>query len=190
VKKDNDDFDAGSEEKPKEDSPRSDSDLPAFDEGLTSELENRQRGDIKDFEEKEVQVVGVYEHQEQGMAPGFSPPAFVLLRDKQGRQVLIFIGRSEAFAISLALEERTADRPLTHDLMKSIVDRLGGKVERILIDDIWQDTYYAKIAVAMNGKAVDIDARPSDAIALALRVKAPIFMAEYVLQQASISEEP
>ena len=190
MKENDENSDAGSEEKPKDDSARADDQLRAFEEGLTSEFENRHRGEPKDLEEKEVQVVGVYEHQEQGMGPGFSPPAFVLLRDKQGRQVLIFIGRSEAFAISLALEERSADRPLTHDLMKTLVDRLGGKVERVLIDDIWQDTYYAKIAVAMNGKAVDVDARPSDAIALALRAKAPIYMAEYVLQQASITEEP
>jgi len=157
-----------------------------FDDGLTSEIENRCPRQI---EEKEVQVVGVYEHQEQGLGQGFSPPAFVLLRDKQGRQVLIFIGRPEAFAISLALEDKTVDRPLTHDLMKSIVDHMGGMIERILIDDIWQDTYYAKISLAANGKVLEIDSRPSDAIALALRAKAPIFMSEYVLEQASISEE-
>lgn len=157
-----------------------------FEGGLTSEIENRQPRQV---EEKEVQVVGVYEHQEQGLGPGFSPPAFVLLRDKQGRQVLIFIGRPEAFAISLALEDKTVDRPLTHDLMKSIIDHVGGKVERVLIDDIWQDTYYAKITLTVNGKTQEIDCRPSDAVALALRVKAPVFMAEYVLEQASISEE-
>lgn len=186
MKEDDEEFKAGSEESQPESTPSEDQNLPEPTEGMTSELENRQPRQV---EEKEVQVVGVYEHQEQGLAPGFSPPAFVLLRDKQGRQVLIFIGRSEAFAISLALEEKTADRPLTHDLMKSLVDRLGGRVERILIDDIWQDTYYAKIALASNGTQMEIDARPSDAIALALRTKAPIFMAEYVLQQASISEE-
>ena len=187
MKEDDEEFKAGGEDKPPEGTPSQDEDIPEPTEGLTtSEMENRQPRQV---EEKEVQVVGVYEHQEQGMAPGHSPPAFVLLRDKQGRQVLIFIGRSEAFAISLALEEKTADRPLTHDLMKSVVDRLGGRVERILIDDIWQDTYYAKIALASNGTQTEIDARPSDAIALALRAKAPIFMAEYVLQQASISED-
>jgi bifunctional DNase/RNase len=160
--------------------------LDRFEDGLTSEIENRHPRQI---EEKEVQVVGVYEHQEQGLGQGFSPPAFVLLRDKDGRQVLIFIGRPEAFAISLALEEKAVDRPLTHDLMKNIVDHLGGKIERILIDDIWQDTYYAKISMTANGKAIEIDSRPSDAIALALRTKAPIFMAEYVLEQASINED-
>lgn len=189
MKDENEEPKGGSEDKQPEETPKDES-LPIPEGGLTSELENRQPPESKDLEEKEVQVIGVYEHQEQGLAPGFSPPAFVLLRDKQGRQVLIFIGRPEAFAISLALEERTADRPLTHDLMKNLVDRLGGTIERILIDDIWQDTYYAKIAIAMNGNILQVDARPSDAIALALRAKAPIFMAEYVLQQASVGEEP
>jgi len=157
-----------------------------FGDGFTSEIENRQPRQV---EEVEVQVVGVYEHQEQGQTPGFSPPAFVLLRDKENRQVLIFIGRAEAFAISLALEDKTVDRPLTHDLMKSILDHLDVKIDRILIDDIWQETYYAKITLNMGDKTVQIDARPSDAIALGLRAKAPLYMAEYVLQQASISED-
>ncbi len=157
-----------------------------LNEGFTSELENRQPRQIVEIE---VQVVGVYEHQEQGQTPGFSPPAFVLLRDKDSRQVLIFIGRAEAFAISLALEEKSVDRPLTHDLMKNIIDHLGVTIDRILIDDIWQETYYAKITLNLGDKTVQIDARPSDAIALGLRAKAPIFMAEYVLEQASISED-
>jgi len=150
-------------------------------EGLP-EIENRQP---RDLDEKEVKVVGVYEHQEQGLPPA----AFVLLRDNRGRQVLIWIGRFEAYAISLALEGATLDRPMTHDLMKTLLERLGHKVERIVIDDLWQDTYYAKITVTLNGNTIDIDSRPSDAIALALRMKAPIYMAESVLQQAA-REEP
>ena len=136
-------------------------------------------------EEHEVKVMGVYEQQEQG---GRST-AFVLLRDSRGRSVLIMIGRFEAFAISVALEGRTADRPMTHDLMNNIVNRLGGKVERILIDDLFQSTYYAKIDVAVNGSLVQIDSRPSDAIALGIRAKAPIFMSESVLEQAAVQEE-
>lgn len=175
----------GSEETPREgETPPGE--IRKFEDGLTSETENRQP---RHLDEKEVKVVGVYEHQEQGRTPEFSPPAFVLLRDNQGRQVLIFIGRPEAFAISLALEDKGVDRPLTHDLLKSIIDSVGGKIERILIDDIWQDTYYAKVVLNVNGKCLEIDSRPSDALALALRAKAPIFMAEYVLKQASINEE-
>jgi len=139
----------------------------------------------RDLDEKEVKVMGVYEHLEQGMEPA----AFVLLRDNRGRQVLIWIGRYEAYAISLALEGATPDRPMTHDLMRNLMDRLGGKMERIVIDDLWHETYYAKISIASNGHVVDIDSRPSDAIALALRAKAPIYVAESVLQQAAVSED-
>lgn len=185
MKKDDEEYSAGSENTPGEEY-LDRSSLDRFEEGLTSEIENRQP---RRLDEKEVQVIGVYEHQEQGLPPGLSPPAFVLLRDKQGRQVLIFIGRSEAFAISLALEEKTSERPLTHDLMKNLADRLGCKIEQVLIDDLWQDTYYAKIAISVNGNSIEIDSRPSDAIALALRAKAPIYMAEYVLEQAAINEE-
>jgi len=155
-------------------------------EGLTSEIENRQP---RRLDEKEVEVVGVFEHQEQGMPPGYSAPAFVLLRDKEGRQVLIWIGRFEAYAISVALEDVSFDRPMTHDLLKNVLDRIGGKVDKILIDDLWQDTYYAKITVSIDGKTMDVDARPSDAIALALREKAPIYMAELVLEQGAVKED-
>ncbi len=150
---------------------------------LDSEPENLQP---RQLNEKEVTVMGVYEHQEQGLPPA----AFVLLRDTLGRQVVIWIGRFEAYAISAALEGALYDRPMTHDLLKNMADRLGAKIERITIDDLWQDTYYAKIsASAANGDVVEIDSRPSDAIALALRAKAPVFMAESVLSQASLNED-
>ncbi|MCL6630719.1 MAG: bifunctional nuclease family protein, partial [Armatimonadetes bacterium] len=160
-------------------------DWDGLDNLMTSEIENRQP---RRLEEKEVEVVGVYEHQEPGLPSG-SAPAFVLLRDKQSRKVLIYVGRFEAYAISAALENIPFDRPMTHDLLKSVLERLGGRVERILIDDLWQDTYYAKICVSTNGNTVEIDSRPSDAIALALRTKAPIYMAESVIQQAAVDED-
>lgn len=163
-------------EGPRENSPG------GMDEGLTSEIENRQP---RQLDEKEVKVMGVYEHQEQGMPPA----AFVLLRDSHSRQVLIWIGRFEAYAISVAMEGSSYDRPMTHDLLKIAIDRLGGKVERIIIDDLWQDTYYAKITVSTDTETIDIDARPSDAVALALRAQAPIYMAESVLEQASVNED-
>lgn len=136
-------------------------------------------------EEHEVKVMGVYEQQEQGGRNS----AFVLLRDNLGRSVLIMIGRFEAFAISVALEGKSADRPMTHDLINNIISRMGGKVERILVDDLFQSTYYAKIDVAIDSKVIQIDSRPSDAIALGIRAKAPIFMAESVLQQAAVQED-
>lgn len=179
-------FDQGPDENfedgPKEDA-EPDLDGPESpDRSFSSEIENRMP---RDLEEKEVKVMGVYEHLEQGMEPA----AFVLLRDTRGRQVLIWIGRYEAYAISLALEGSAPDRPMTHDLMKNMMDRLGGRMERIVIDDLWHETYYAKISIATNAHMVDVDSRPSDAIALALRAKAPIFVAETVLEQAAVGED-
>ncbi|HEY3333231.1 MAG TPA: bifunctional nuclease family protein [Capsulimonadaceae bacterium] len=144
---------------------------------FTSENENRTP---RTLNEKEVKVMGVYMHQEPGLAPNH----FVLLRDNRGRRVPIWVGQFEAFAISYAIEEQSADRPLTHDLMKIMLERLGGTVDRIIIDDLWRETFYAKITiVTADSQYIEIDARPSDAVALALRVHAPIYMAEYVLDQ-------
>lgn len=137
--------------------------------------------------EKEVKVAGVYEQQDQLTG---QPSAFVvLLRDSLGRSVPIWIGRFEAMAISLALEGASADRPLPYDMFNNVINRMGGTVDRILIDDLWNNTYYAKIAITYDGKSIDADSRPSDAIALGLRAKAPIYMAEAVLERASVKEE-
>lgn len=140
----------------------------------------------RDLDEKEVQVVGVYEHADPA---GGQPAALVLLRDARGRSVPIFIGRFEAMAIWLALEGTSADRPLTHDLLNNVISRMGGTIERILIDDLWNNTYYAKLTITVNGKTLEIDSRPSDGIALAVRAKAPIYMAEAVLERAAVQEE-
>jgi hypothetical protein len=129
--------------------------------------------------------MGVYMHQE----PGLPAQHFVLLRDNKGRRVPIWVGQFEAWAISYAIDNETADRPLTHDLMKTILDKVGATVDRIIIDDLWRDTFYAKITVVTpDGEYMDIDCRPSDAVALALRVHAPIYMAEYVLE-ATVHKE-
>ena len=143
--------------------------------------------DEASLEEKEVKVMGVYEHKEQA---NNQPTAFfVLLRDSTGRSVLIWIGKFEAMAISLALEGASADRPITHDLLNNVINKMGGTVERILIDDLWNNTYYAKVTITFNGKVADVDSRPSDAIALSLRAKAPIYMVEGVLERAAVKEE-
>lgn len=139
-----------------------------------------------DLQEKEVKVMGVYEHPEQS---GGQPSAFVLLRDAAERSVLILIGKFEAMSIWLALEGASADRPLTHDLLNNVITKMGGSVERILIDDLWNNTYYAKVTIGYDNKALEIDSRPSDAIALALRAKAPIYMAESVLERAAVQEQ-
>jgi len=149
------------------------------DEGVPRESE--------DLDEKEVKVAGIYEQHDQA---GAQPSAFVvLLRDAMGRAVPIWIGRFEAMAISLALEGTTADRPLPYDMFHNIINKMGGTVDRILIDDLWNKTYYAKISISYDSKSLDADSRPSDAIALALRAKAPIYMAEAVLEKAAVKEE-
>ncbi len=145
-----------------------------------AEPENRVRHALN---EKEVKIVNVYEAVPEG---GTGQPTlnttFVLLRDNRGRELRIYVLRDVALAISLALESETPDRPFTHDLMKNILERLSVTVERITIDDLWQETFYARITLNHNGESLDIDARPSDAIALALRYKAPIYVAEAVLE--------
>ena len=136
----------------------------------------------RNLEEREIQVVGVFEERSSD-APLSNP--FVLVRDNRGRAVLIWIGRFEALAISMALEGASADRPLTHDLLKNMAERLGAQIDRVVVDDLWQDTFYAKIWMTVNGKTISVDSRPSDTIALALRAKCPVYMTEAVLEEAS-----
>lgn len=124
------------------------------------------------------------------IAVGFeqtSNSPFVLLKDEdQGIVLLIGIGIFEATQISMKLENREAPRPMTHDLLKSVLDGLGAKVSKIFVNALAQDTFFAQITLEMNGSILEIDSRPSDAIALALRVDAPIYVAEHVLDQAGI----
>lgn len=153
----------------------------------TSETENRMP---RALNEKEVKVMGIWGAQDPGNPEGPYRQTFVLLRDNRGRRAPIFIGPFETLAIQMALEGAPSERPMTHDLLKLMVDRLGGTVERITIDDLWNGTFYAKITVAQkDGEVQDVDARPSDAIALALRAKAPIYMAEDVIERAGTEED-
>lgn len=145
------------------------------------------KADEESTGEKEVSVAGVFEQHDQ--ANGQPSSYVVLLRDSDGRSVPIWIGRFEAMAISLALEGTTADRPLPYDMFNNVIAKMGGHIERILIDDLWNNTYYAKISISFDGKSLDADSRPSDAIAMSLRAKAPIFMAETVLRRAAVTEE-
>jgi bifunctional DNase/RNase len=152
------------------------------DEEFRLEPENRIR---RALNEKEVKIVNVYEavpDNSSGQPAQHQNQTFVLLRDNRGRELRIYVLRDVALAISLGLESETPDRPFTHDLMKNILDRLGGTVERVTIDDLWQETFYARITLDYKGETIDIDARPSDAIALALRYKAPVYVAEAVLE--------
>jgi bifunctional DNase/RNase len=149
----------------------------------TSETENRAP---RTLNEKEVKVMGIWGAQDPENPNGPPKQTFVLLRDNRGRKAPIFIGPFETLAIQMSLEGTAPERPLTHDLLKTAIEKLGGSVERITIDDLWQGTFYARITVAQkDGTSQDVDARPSDAIALALRTKAPIYMAEDVIESAA-----
>jgi hypothetical protein len=129
--------------------------------------------------EKEVKVIGVYERPTPGGANG---QTFVMLEDNADRKVPIYIGRFEAFSISQAIEGEELGRPLTYDLMMIMLERLGATVERAVIDDIWQSTFYAKLTVTRGEETFDIDCRPSDAINVALRARAPMYVAEAVIE--------
>ncbi len=142
--------------------------------------------------EKEVKVVNVFEGVVSGVTTGIptQTTTFVLLRDSRGRDLRIFVVRDVAYAISLAVSDESPDRPYTHDLMRVMLERLGAKIDRVIIDDLWQDTFYAKVYLLRDGdkEALEIDSRPSDAIALALRFHAPIYVAEAVLEAVQQSE--
>lgn len=101
----------------------------------------------------------------------------------------IFIGASEAHSISVILNNQTVPRPLSHDLFKSSLEILGAKVHKVYITDMSEDTFYAQLSLETDGKIVDIDARPSDAIGLALRFKCPIYVHRNVFKEAKIELE-
>lgn len=112
----------------------------------------------------------------------------VLLKDKDGKRFLpIWIGPFEANAIQIELEGEKPIRPLTHDLLKNILEELKAEVLQVNICDLQDNIYYASITIQINGKKIEIDSRPSDAIALAVRVKCPIFAEEWILKE--IKEE-
>jgi bifunctional DNase/RNase len=105
------------------------------------------------------------------------------------RYLPIWIGPYEAEAIAIRLQNREVARPLTHDLLNNAIAEMGGKISHIIVNDLRNDTFYARITVSLNGQQVEIDSRPSDAIALAVRASASIFVAEDVMAQAGITPE-
>jgi bifunctional DNase/RNase len=109
----------------------------------------------------------------------------IILRDQDGQRVLpIWVGVFEANAIALQIENVQTPRPMTHDLLKNVIDDLRAQVERIVVSELKENTFYARIHMSVSGRALEIDARPSDAIALALRTRSPIFVEESVIQSA------
>jgi bifunctional DNase/RNase len=112
----------------------------------------------------------------------------VVLKDESGELCLpIWIGMAEATSIATAIKQVNMERPLTHDLMYDIFGQLDVKIERVVITELKESTYYAELIISQGDKVYIIDSRPSDAIAIALRASAPIFVAQAVLDQAKIS---
>lgn len=125
--------------------------------------------------------------------------ALVILRDLDGTKALpIWVGIPEANAIALEIEQVPTPRPMTHDLIKNILDGINATVTRIVVNDLKDSTFYATIFLSVQGQEVRIDSRPSDAIAVALRVKAPIYVTLDVIERAGsidltgqdVTEEP
>ncbi|HEX6122014.1 MAG TPA: bifunctional nuclease family protein [Ktedonobacterales bacterium] len=112
----------------------------------------------------------------------------VILKDPQAeRYLFIWIATPEAYSIAMELQGTTSPRPLTHDLLKNVITELGGKMTNVIINDLQDDIFFARLVLDADGRHVEIDSRPSDAIALAVRLKVPILVAENVLDQAGVT---
>ena len=119
-----------------------------------------------------------------------NPNRIVVLKERErDRYLAIVIGGPEADSIAIKLQDRAAPRPLTHDLLKNVIEDLGAGVSRILINDLVDQVYYARIVLDIEGREAEVDSRPSDAIALAVRVGASIFVSEEVLEAAGIQPD-
>lgn len=113
----------------------------------------------------------------------------VLKEVDASRYLPIWIGPFEADAITLQLQGVQVARPLTHDLLKGVIDKMGATISHIMVTELRNETFYAQIVMDVDGRSIEIDSRPSDAIALAVRVKAPLFVSEEVMEAASIIPE-
>jgi uncharacterized protein len=114
----------------------------------------------------------------------------VLLKTAEGNKFLpIWIGHPEAAAILMKLQSQAAPRPMTHDLMSELLEQLEAQVVRITVTELRENTFYAQITVQQDGREIEIDSRPSDAIALAIRAEAPIFAADRVIEESAIEFE-
>ncbi|MCY3557622.1 MAG: bifunctional nuclease family protein [Chloroflexi bacterium] len=111
----------------------------------------------------------------------------VVLKEKDAdRYLTIYIGAAEADAIAIRLQDVSVQRPMTHDLMTNVMQELGASVTRVVVTEVRNDTYYARVFLDVNNEQVEIDSRPSDAIALAVRAEAPIFVEDAVIDQAGV----
>ncbi len=149
-------------------------------EGMPEPVEGlEQRPDRGEVRTREVKVVGVWEHVPQNYFE-------VVLRDSMDRDLHILIGLFEAHAIASYLQGERPVRPMTHDLLKNTIEKLGAKIERLTIDDLFHETYYGKLSLLVGETGIiDVDTRPSDGIAMALRANAPIYVSETVMEEAA-----
>jgi len=114
----------------------------------------------------------------------------VLLKTAEGNKFLpIWIGHPEAAAILMKLQSQAPPRPMTHDLLSDMLEQLEALVVRITVTELRENTFYAQITVQQDGREIEVDSRPSDAIALAIRAEAPIFAAERVIEESAIEFE-
>ena len=121
--------------------------------------------------------------------PVTNMPIVILKDDSEDRVLPIWVGIFEANAIALRVEEIETPRPMTHDLLRNLIDTFEAKIEKIVVSELRDNTYFAVIHVVANGSEYAIDCRPSDALALAVRSAAPIFVEEAVLDQARRSDD-
>lgn len=114
----------------------------------------------------------------------------VVLREEGGSRYLpIWIGPFEADAITIQLQGIEVSRPMTHDLLRDLIEQLDGEISHVIINDLQNDTFYAKIVLEAGGGTIEIDSRPSDAVALAVRMDAPIYVADDVMEKAGMQPE-
>lgn len=131
-------------------------------------------------ERVEVKVVGVYMHQEGEQPTHY----FFLLEDARGRRMPCWVGQFEAWAISFALDGKPLERPMTHDATMLLLEAAGASLTEACINDLRDETFYATVTLQGVQGTREIDARPSDAVALALRAKCPLYVAEHVMAAA------
>lgn len=111
----------------------------------------------------------------------------VILKEKDADRYLpIWIGPAEADAITVRLQDVSVARPLTHDLLRDVMEKLGAQVDCVVVNDLAEDTFFARIMLSVNGERLEVDSRPSDAIALAVRVQVPIYAEDSVLEKAGV----
>jgi bifunctional DNase/RNase len=128
--------------------------------------------------------MSMIEAKVNGIALDMTTNSFVVIlsTSDSDRLLPIWIGHNEALAIAMGLSEVTSRRPLTHDLLKSVISTLGGEVQKVEVTELKEQTFYAKIYIGINGSTLVVDARPSDSIALALKTKSPLFVEEELFQ--------